>query len=320
MRENLKQKLSFILKYSIGFALLIWILSRINRQQMVKAILSIPLTALFLVLAIAVFNLTIQFLRWKFLIEQQSADYQKKDLIPSFFAGFTFRLLLPGGHAEISKVFLLPGKKSGKVMAFAIEKFFQTYVKTVLVLAGFPFLFPQQKWIFIGLFVLVAGAYPFLPRLWHTRLFRKFQEKEVNYSPIFFRAFLYSLGVFVSLIAQYYALLNGLHQITFSQTILTVIYIWGAGLIPISVSGLGVRENIAAYMLKRYGIPASTAVGLSLLIFTINVIIPAIVGVYFVYRRQHHFKEAQEAFRSVSNKIYDRGKMRFTKSKKTKKN
>ncbi len=308
MREQFKQKAAFVLKYLVGFALLFWILARIDRQQMVETLLKIRWQTLFIVLLVAFFNLLIQFLRWKYLVEQQSNDYRKKDLIPSFFAGFTFRLLLPGGHAEISKVFLLPGKKSGKVMAFAIEKFFQTYVKTVLVLGGLPFLFPRFRTIFWAILLLVLGVYPFLPRLMRSRLFRKFQEKEANYHPIFFRAFVYSLGVFASLILQYYVVINDAHRISFVHTLLTVIYIWGAGLIPVSISGLGVRENIAAYMLQRYGIPASSAVGLALLIFFINAIVPALIGVYFVYRRQHHFKEAKDTLRNVSQRLYNKGK------------
>ena len=311
MKNLIKEKLTFILKYFIGLALLIWILSRIDRQQMLHTLLQVKLSILVIILGLAVLNLSNQFLRWKFLVEQQSSDFNPADLLPSFFAGFTFRLLLPGGHAEISKVFMLPGKKSGKVMAFAIEKFFQTYVKTILVLAGLPFLFPQLKWLFWLIVIGLLLIYPFLPLLSRIHLFRKFQEKEVNYHPIFFRALLHSLGVFVCLILQYFILLNSVAEIKLSSTFLAVIYIWGSGLIPVSISGLGVRENIAAYILPRYGVPASTAVGLSLLIFIINAIIPALIGIIFIQHRQHHFKDARETFKSVTNKIYKHGKKKF---------
>ncbi len=318
MKSMLKQKLTFLLKYSVGIALLVWILSRINRQKMVQTLLSIHWTTITAVLVIAVVNLFVQYKRWKFLVEQQSSDFKTNDLIPSFFAGFTFRLLLPGGHAEISKIFLLPGRKSGKVMAFAIEKFFQTYVKTLLVLGGLPFLFPQYRWIFWGILAALILVYPFLPALSRTRLLRRFQEKEVNYHRIFLKALLFSLGVFVCLIFQYYILLNDVHRIRFDQTLLTVIYIWGAGLIPVSISGLGVREGIAAVMLKQYGIPAAAAVGIALLVFVINAIVPAVVGVFFIYQKQHHFKEAGQTFRQVSGRLYAHGKKQLLKKKKSK--
>ncbi|MHB2150026.1 lysylphosphatidylglycerol synthase transmembrane domain-containing protein [Calditrichota bacterium LG25] len=317
MKEQIKQKLTFVFKYFIGLALLIWILARVDRQQMIQTLLEIRPTTFALIIVLVFLNLWIQFRRWRYLIEQQSSDFSHRDLIPSFFAGFTFRLILPGGHAEISKIFLLPGKKRGKVMAFAIEKFFQTYVKTILVLAGLPFLFAQFKWLFWSAAILLIVAYPFFPLLLKTRWLQKFQEKEVHYHKIFLRALIFSVGVFLCLMLQYFILLNDAHQIDFNATFLTVIYIWGAGLIPVSVSGLGVRENIAAFVLQRYGIPASTAVGISLLIFIINAIIPALIGVFFIYRRQHHFKDARETLKVVSSQIYNHGKKRFAKNKDT---
>ncbi len=311
MKDAIKQKVMFTLKYSIGFALLFWLLARIDRQQMLHTLLNLTPKIILLVLALSLTNLFIQYRRWKFLVEQQSSDYNKGDLIPSFFAGFTFRLLLPGGHAEISKVFLLPGRKSGKVMAFAIEKFFQTYVKFVLVLIGLPFLFPQFKWVFVGILLATIGSYPFLPQILKARLLRRFQEKKVNYHRLFFHATMYSLGVFICLILQYYLLLNDAWDLPFNTTLLSVIYIWGSGLVPVSVSGLGVRENVAVFVLQKYGIPPATAVGISLSIFTINVIIPALIGLIFIYRRQHHFKEAKETLKNVSSKLIKKGKDRL---------
>jgi uncharacterized membrane protein YbhN (UPF0104 family) len=317
MKNMLKEKLTFLLKYLFGIALLIWILSRINRQKMLQTLLEIHWTIMVVILGIAVINLYVQYRRWKFLVEQQSSDFNDRDLIPSFFAGFTFRLLLPGGHAEITKIFMLPGKKSGKVMAFAIEKFFQTYVKTLLVMGGLPFVFPQYRWIFWTILAGLILLYPFLPRLFQARLLRRFQEKEVNYHRIFLRALLFSLGVFICLIFQYYILLNDVYKIRFVHTLLTVIYIWGAGLIPVSVSGLGIREGIAAVMLKQYGIPPAAAVGIALLVFVINAIVPAIIGVFFIYRKQYHFKDAGQTFRQVSGRLYAHGKQRwFGKQKK----
>ncbi len=313
MKELLKQKFAFALKYIIGFVLLFWILARVDRQQMVQALLQLKTATLILFLLLAALNLFNQFLRWKYLIEQQSNDFQSKDLIPSFFTGFTFRLLLPGGHAEISKIFMLPGKKSGKVVAFAIEKFFQTYVKTLLVLVGLPFIFPQIKWLFWALVLILLFIYPFLPYIWKLKFFKRFQEKEGNSHKIFFRALLHSLGVFICLILQYFLLLNDVHAITLNQTVLAVIYIWGAGLIPVSISGLGVRENIAAYILPQYGIAPSAAVALSLLIFFTNAIVPALIGIYFIQKRQHHFKDAQKTLKVVSSKIYHKGKTQLKK-------
>ena len=317
MKEQFKKQLSFVLKYLIGTVLLVWVLARIDRSQMVETILSISWQTLSLLLFIAILNILTQYFRWRYLVENHSNHYASKDLIPSFFAGFAFRLLIPGGHAEITKIFLLPGKKGGKVVAFGIEKFFQTYIKIVLVLMALAFQFSEYRflWIFV---LLGTAAYFFMPLIFKLNILKRFQEKEINYNRIFLRTLIYSMAVFFLLILQYYILLNDSHSIGFLETALTSIFIWGAGLIPISVSGLGVRENLAAYILTQYQIPAYAAVGTSLLIFFINAIIPALVGSIYIIRRRADLKDAKGTIKSVTQSIYNSGKERMNGKKRIK--
>ena len=105
MQELLKKRLLFVLKYFIGIALLVWILYRVDRQQMLNTLLDLKSSSILLILLLSTLNIGIQFYRWKYLVESHSVHFQYKDLIPSFFAGFAFRLIVPGGHAEITKVF-----------------------------------------------------------------------------------------------------------------------------------------------------------------------------------------------------------------------
>ncbi|MCK5033878.1 MAG: flippase-like domain-containing protein, partial [Calditrichia bacterium] len=117
MQQLIKNKLVYLLKFSIGIALIIWILSRVDRQKVLDYFLSLDLSSLILILAFSVIAVSVQFLRWKYLVTANSISFEYKDIIPSFFAGYSFRLMIPGGHAEISKIFLLPGKKRGKAVA-----------------------------------------------------------------------------------------------------------------------------------------------------------------------------------------------------------
>ena len=94
MRDIIKDKLVFALKYSIGIILLLWILSRVNRQDLAETILSLTFKDISIILLLAVVNLAIQFRLWKFLVESHSQHFDLKDLLPSFFAGFAFRLIM----------------------------------------------------------------------------------------------------------------------------------------------------------------------------------------------------------------------------------
>jgi len=82
-------------------------------------------------------------------------------------------------------------------------------------------------------------------------------------------------------------------------------------LLPISVSGLGVRENLAVFFLAKYGVPAYAAVGASLFIFFINAILPALIGLVFVIKRRQDLRDAQGAIKSVTRSIYMAGKQRI---------
>lgn len=306
-----KKRLLFILKYLIGFFLLGWILWRVDRQQMLQTLASLRIQTLVLVAFIVTANLSAQFYRWKFLIESHSRHFEYKDLIPSFFAGFAFRMMIPGGHAEITKVFLLPGQKRGKVVAFGIEKFFQTYIKFLFVLIAFPVFYPQYRLVLWALAGSGTLAYFFLPALWGHRFMERFREKELHYPRIFIQTLFYSLLIFGLLILQYYLLLNDVQSISLKDTAVAISIVWGAGLLPISVSGMGVRENLAVFFLAPFGIPAYTAVGISLLVFVLNNVLPALTGLFFIYQKRQDLKDAGGTIKSYSQKIYQQGKDRF---------
>ena len=296
MKQVFKNKLIYLLKFSIGIILIIWILSHVDRQKVLDYFLSLDLFTLFLILVLSVITITVQFLRWRYLVTSNSVSFEYKDIIPSFFAGYSFRLMIPGGHAEISKIFLLPGKKRGKAIAVGMEKFFQTYIKLVMIFVALSFSFPNYNIYFypsIGILILLLF---FLPKI---KWLKKLQEKEVNNLVVFGNTLFYSLIIFFIMVIQYFILLNLVNSIQFTETMHTVVYLWGSGIVPISISGLGVREGLAVYFLNFYGIYPAHAVATSLFLFFLNTIIPALIGVYFIYQKRQHLKDMKDTLKST---------------------
>lgn len=296
MKQTIKNKLIYLLKFSIGIALVIWILSRVEREKLLDYFLSLDVATLLITLFFSVIAVSIQFLRWRYLVTSNSVSFETKDIIPSFFAGYAFRLMIPGGHAEISKIFLLPGKKRGKAVAVGMEKFYQTYIKLVLILAAMTFTFQQYKYIFYVLIIVLIVFIFFLPKF---KWLKMLQEKEVNNLVIFGYTLFYSLIIFFVMVIQYYVLLNQVNSIKFWETTHTVIYLWASGIVPVSISGLGVREGLAVYFLKMYGIFPAYAVATSLFLFFLNTIIPAVIGVYFIYQKRQHLKDVKDTLKST---------------------
>jgi hypothetical protein len=230
------------------------------------------------------------------MIANYSDNYNSTDLIPSFFAGFTFRLLIPGGHAELSKVLLLPGQKRGKVIAFGMERIFQTIIKILLAVWLLTIHFPQYVLVYIAVSLLVIGGYFVIPRF---SLIKNLHEKPVHYHAVFLWSIIFSAGVYLVMFTQYYLLLNDAFSISVWATAYTVVYIWSAGVIPISISGLGVREGLAVYFFSLYSVPAAYAVATSLFLFALNAILPALIGVVYIYKKRAHLKDVRHSIEST---------------------
>ncbi len=68
-------------------------------------------------------------------------------------------------------------------------------------------------------------------------------------------------------------------------------------LLPISFGDLGVREATSIYFLSKYGIADVVAFNSSLLLFTINMIIPALVGLLFfpsLYKKNDNLQKRSD--------------------------
>jgi uncharacterized membrane protein YbhN (UPF0104 family) len=50
--------------------------------------------------------------------------------------------------------------------------------------------------------------------------------------------------------------------------------------LPISIAGLGVREGAYIFLLSQVGVPTSLALGVSLLVFVVQVALASIGGIY----------------------------------------
>ena len=295
MNALFKQRIIYFLQISVGLALVLWIMMQVDREKFLDYFTSLSALNLVLILFLSAASLLLQFQRWRYLIDQYSVNCERKDLLPSFFAGFSFRLIIPGGPAEFSKIFIMSGRKRGKALAFAMEKVFLTLIKVMAILIVLPLTFQAYAVYYIIIFAVIAIVYFLLPRI---PLLAELKEKEANYHYVFAINILFSLGILLIMTLQYFILLNQVDPISLPATLHTVVYLWSAGIVPISISGLGIREGLAVYFFRFYGVAPAYAVATSLFLFTINAIIPALIGVYYIYKHRAHFREFRKSLAS----------------------
>jgi uncharacterized membrane protein YbhN (UPF0104 family) len=293
---GMRQTFIYIIKICIGAALVYWLLQQVDRDKFFDYFRQLDALTFLFISLLSMVGLGIQFLSWRYLISQNATDFNQKDIFPSFVSGFTFRLMIPGGHAELSKIFLLPGRKRGKALAFAIDKSFQAYVKIMMVLVVLPVTFPAYALYAYGFVVLLLLSLFFIPKI---KLLKEFQETGTGFLPMLPILLLIFSFNFVVMASQYYILLNQVHHISFLDTAHTSIYLWASGVVPVSISGLGVREGLAVYFFRMHGIPNAYAIATSLFLFVLNQVLPALFGIYYIYKNRRYFREIRRSFHST---------------------
>lgn len=94
---------------------------------------------------------------------------------------------------------------------------------------------------------------------------------------------------------SFFFLLRAFSPAGFATVVATYPYIVLAGDLPVSISGVGVREGAAALLLSSYSVPTGAAVGASLMWFVFAILVPAALGAFWLlaeraesWRRRSH--------------------------------
>ena len=83
-------------------------------------------------------------------------------------------------------------------------------------------------------------------------------------------------------IIQFFIIFQQFVKISFFQVVISVPLVLFSNIIPITYSGLGLRESFAMEIFPHFGIPAEIAIVATLTIFLFTSFLPAIVGLYFI--------------------------------------
>ena len=91
-----------------------------------------------------------------------------------------------------------------------------------------------------------------------------------------------ALGAMWAELASFFFLLRAFSPTKFTTALATYPYIVLAGDLPVSFSGVGVREGAAALLLSPYAVPACAAVDASLVWFLLAMLLPAALGAFWL--------------------------------------
>jgi uncharacterized membrane protein YbhN (UPF0104 family) len=300
-----------IINYSISISITVWLCWLISKQLKQQAQLQETLQQLFLqwtpkkiILIVFVFigmfiNWSIEAIKWQMLLSSfQKINFMRS--LRSVFTGISVSILTPNRIGEYAgRLLYVPNKhKLDSVAANLVSSFAQFIAASSFGLIGcifYQIYFPTlwyMPWVIaatsIG-FIILLFAYFRLPLFvtWLSK-FSLFSKMQIAFSSIqqypnsFLRKLILLSALRYTIFAlQYYCLLQAfsIHIILWQGILSVFVIFWLMAILPtIALAELPVRTELSYTILQVFSANAVGIMSASILLWLINLIIPAILG------------------------------------------
>lgn len=311
--ERNKNLLFFLFKITMASGLLIYIISFANLKEILNSLNESALEYIFIAAVLLIPNLFLQFYKWKLTAEYVLDVNDNKKIISSLFCGFTAGSFTPARIGEyFGRAIAFKGKPLLQVtVATILDKFFPllmvSFFGALAAILFIHFYYDDSFYLTLSLFIVLFTMFYFLfllfinPKFWDNILFNKLKESKKLYkifsnlrvlknldkkyvvrmlwiSFLFYACFLVQFSFLVAAFS---------HQMNFVK------YIWSGNLMmfaktvipPVSLGELGIREGASVYFLSEMGELAAVAFNASIFLFLINVLVPSLIGLFFLLRK-----------------------------------
>ena len=301
----------FGIKLLISLGLLAFLLTRTDVQAIWALFQSLRLPIFLGSLLLYILAQILSSLRWRCLLQAEKINLSFWRLILLYFEGMFFNLMLPtligGDIVRGYQVFRLTRQHEASLASILVERL-SGYVAMIMIacialLLAYPFLRdPVVVWLIAasaaGLIGIIAGLLSdqlqalFFRLLSSAGLARFHETLHAIYEAIqrywgHKRALL--LAVVLSLILQslgiiiFYLISRSLNfLVPLRYFFLFVPLISIISMLPISVSGIGVREASSVYFFAKVGLDSAGAISLSLLWFAVMALSSGLGGIVFL--------------------------------------
>jgi uncharacterized membrane protein YbhN (UPF0104 family) len=280
-------------RYGITFLLLALIFWKVvDPEKLWTTVQHLSPVNLIGAMALTIPFLMLKALRWHLLLRAARCRASFGEAFVSLVGGMGVALLTPARVGEITRAVYLSEPRKLRVAGLVmVDKAYDVIVLALLSAAGAALLVSPVLALGLGLFG-VAGVYLALrPRDLRTfyalvgrrlPLYAKIDKVLAGFAE--FRAgvgalcLLYTLGSFAIVLLQYWIILRawepvGMDVVTFCFPLVVL-----TNVVPLTVAGLGTREEAAILLLKHYHIAASIALTSAFLMFFMNTALPGLIG------------------------------------------
>jgi uncharacterized membrane protein YbhN (UPF0104 family) len=300
-------------KILISAGILYYVISSVEYNQIILALSEANVAVIGVVILLGILNIFLQYSKWRLTCAEVLKVNDRFKVFRSLFYGFSAGIITPLRIGEyFGRGIEFRDKSLVQVtVATLIDKFFPLLMVASLgsisSLFFIYFYYDVSIYIVLSLFILIFTFFYLLiilllsNKFWDSILFSKlnssaklkpfleklriFESLDRNY---FFKMLVISLLFYSCFLIQYALLVSA-----FSNHFDFGNYLWAANLImftktiipPISFGELGIREGASVYFLTQMGESASVGFNASILLFIINLLIPALIGIGMFLRK-----------------------------------
>ncbi len=311
----MKKRIWIILRFAVAFAIILYLLSKINLSDVKSSILSANHVYLIFALVLDFVVWLIASYRLKFFSARQGLNITTFQAFEINLSTVFYGLFLPGGNLTggAIKFYKLSGKDnklSEALVALALDRVFATIALCAVGLLFWVMSFPKDSYLLVLVMVsILAGlaALCFLiffdrdhraigkllelaNRVYESPRLNKSIKNlstlgKVPFSSVAIMVIVSVISQLISLIIYYLILLSIDANVPFVALgwIRSVVVL--VTMIPISISGLGLRESSFILLLGAFGVNNNDAFAYSIIVFAIINVIPGMVGGLFEARK-----------------------------------
>ena len=289
------------LKSTLGILLLVILFNKLGFSNVYKILIDTSITHVFLAVLISISSILLGAFNLKILLHFIKAKISFSDLLKVYSLSWSIGLFLPGRIGDFSIIPLLEkkGLDFGKGAAISfLDKLITFVVLSILtIFAVFIYLPIEQAWIILIVITFVAiltilffitnKGRKFIRSLFPKNLIEKFSGFSyilfdfLKYGKMYiFLNFLITIFKQVVLALIIYAFLASFNiYLSFIEILLIISAITIISLIPVSVSGLGIKESAAVFLFGLAGLDKIIVAA----IFTLLLIARYVIGALLIY-------------------------------------
>ena len=294
--KKFKQLISILIRFTITFGILFFLFKKTDFAKLKEIFKNLSFFPyLIALLCFNSFQLMVA-LRWQKLCESWGFKQNYFFFLKSYLMGFSLNTVMPGiVGGDILRTFLLtkkglPFKKA--TFSVMVDRFYGLLGIFFILSVSLPLyggFLPINFYYFIIFITYSVIISFFLISLFFTKIYPKEYFNPVRLP---YNLFPVLLGILIQVlfVLQFVFLGLALHlQINYSYFFVIIPIISFLAALPLSISGLGVREGSLSYFLSLLGFSIEHGISLGMLGYSL-ILISALPGIYFYLKTRVSWK------------------------------